>query len=85
MIRLLLVLTLPLFALDQVTKRTIVDRFDPPDPVMGVDSQPVIPGFFDLVRVHNTGVAFGSFNGGKWSNHIFGGISLLALAVIAIL
>ncbi|MEM9481030.1 MAG: signal peptidase II [Verrucomicrobiota bacterium] len=86
MLRLFLIITLPLFVLDQVTKRAIVARFDPPDPVTRiVDYQTVIPGFFDLVRVHNRGVAFGMFNGGQWSNYIFGGISVVALTVILFL
>jgi signal peptidase II len=43
----------------------------------------VIPGIFWLHRLHNTGVAFGRFNGGAWSNHIFGSISLAAFIAIA--
>ena len=42
----------------------------------------VIPGFFWLHRLHNTGVAFGKFNGGAYSNYIFGGISLAAFVAI---
>jgi signal peptidase II len=39
--------------LDQATKAMVRSRFDLHESVT------VIPGFFDLTRVHNTGVAFG--------------------------
>ncbi len=81
MIRLLLLVSLPLLILDQVTKRIIVARFEEPQPGF-TDGIAVIPGFFDIVRVHNTGVAFGSFNGGAYSNYIFGAIAITALGVI---
>jgi signal peptidase II len=42
----------------------------------------VIPGFFWLHRLHNTGVAFGKFNGGAWSNVIFGTLSFAAFLAI---
>ena len=77
---LLLYLTLPLFILDQVTKQWTVTRFAPPTDQH--DSITVIPGFFDLVRVHNTGVAFGLANNTAGANYIFGGISLAALGLI---
>ena len=80
--KLLLFLTLPLFILDQVTKQWTVSRFAPPS-----DSEHefirVIPGWFDLVRVHNTGVAFGMANGARGANYIFGFVSLFALGLIA--
>ena len=81
LIRLLLTVSLPLFLLDYLTKEWTVQRFL--DPAAGIQEQiTVVPGFFDLVRVHNTGVAFGTGNGGAHSNYIFGGISLLALCFI---
>ena len=51
--RLLLFVTLPLYLLDQVTKWLVL-RFISTDEFV-----PVIPGFFYLVQVHNTGAAFG--------------------------
>ncbi|OFV94594.1 MAG: signal peptidase II [Acidobacteria bacterium RIFCSPLOWO2_02_FULL_61_28] len=42
--------------LDQATKAVIVARFS------GYTVVPVIPGFFRLVRVENTGMAFGLFS-----------------------
>lgn len=42
--------------LDQVTKAIIRGQF------ALYDTQPVIPGFFNLTRIHNTGAAFGMLN-----------------------
>jgi signal peptidase II len=42
---------------DQVTKAIVRSQFELHDGV------PVIPGFFNLTRVHNTGAAFGMLNG----------------------
>jgi signal peptidase II len=78
---LLLFLTLPLFILDQVTKQWTVMRFGDPAEV-GPKKITVLEGYFDLVRVHNTGVAFGMANGAKGANYIFGAVSLAALALI---
>ena len=43
--------------LDQVTKALVRSAFELHE------GPSVIPGFFDLTRVHNTGAAFGMFNG----------------------
>jgi signal peptidase II len=80
--KLLLYLTLPLYILDQVTKAMILKRFpEYPSP----DFIEVIPGFFNLVRVHNTGMAFGMFNGNPHANWIFGAIGVLAITGIVTL
>ena len=50
-----LCLSLPLYALDQITKWFVVQQVDPDVPRV------VIPGYFDIVYVTNTGAAFGSF------------------------
>ena len=50
--RFLLFLTLPLYALDQFTKWLVVQNIEPGD------AHTVIPGFFDLVYLTNTGAAF---------------------------
>jgi len=65
-------LTIPLFFLDQLTKLLVLNNL-----VLG-DQKTIIPDFFNLVRVHNTGIAFGKFNDGDGSNVIFTVISLLA-------
>lgn len=47
----------------------------------------VIPGFFNLTHIHNTGAAFGLFagEGGDWRLWFFGGVSFVALlALIAL-
>ncbi|MFV1994637.1 MAG: signal peptidase II [Verrucomicrobiales bacterium] len=80
-------LTLPLLVLDQVTKLSILKHF--PDPRVTPFGQqrviPVIDGFFDLVRVHNTGMAFGGFSSLENSNVVFCGIALVALVVLTVL
>ena len=78
-----LFLSLPLFLLDQATKYWVLQRF--PDPrVEPHEPIHVIPGFFELHRVHNTGMAFGMLNGHPYSNWIFGVIGLVAISAIAI-
>ncbi len=62
------------YALDQLTKWWIVRNFEI------YSARTVIPGFFDLVYVTNTGAAFGSF---KDSNLFF--IVLSAVTLIALL
>lgn len=49
-------IALAIVALDQVTKWIVRGRFELHESVT------VIPGFFDLTRVHNTGAAFGMLN-----------------------
>ncbi len=81
--RLLLFLTLPLYVLDQVTKFWTVGKFPPPrdDPHAKVI---VIENFFNLIRVHNQGVAFGFGNGTAWAPVVFLVVPLLALTMIRI-
>jgi signal peptidase II len=74
--RLLLLLSLPLYALDQLTKHWVLRSISP------YDAHTVVPDFFNLVNVTNTGAAFGTFKG---NNTFFVGISILALVVVAIL
>lgn len=76
--RLLLLLTLPLYAVDQATKGWIVHRFE-----LHGEELAVIPGTFWLHHTANTGVAFGMFNGSAYANYVFGGVSLGALLLIA--
>src|SRR5210317_1426584 len=84
-IRYFLFLSLPLFVIDQFTKYLIVANF--PDPYTGPGRPPieVIPGFFNIVRVHNTGMAFGKFNGSAYANLAFGLIAIGALIAIVLL
>ena len=83
--KLILLLTIPLFLLDFATKEYIAQYF--PDPMNLAPDQeprvvPVIEGFFSIVRVHNTGVAFGMGNGAGWANYVFSAISVAALFLI---
>jgi len=72
-------ISLPLFILDQLTKVLIIKNFN-----LG-DEKAIIPNFFNLVRVHNTGIAFGKFNDTTYSNIIFSIIATIALVTIIIL
>ncbi len=80
--RLFLFLSLPLLLLDIVTKEWILRRFPPP-PV--TDAITVMPGIFEITRVHNTGVAFGMGNGTVWSNVVFGSVAAAAFVAIIVL
>lgn len=77
MIRLFLLLSLPLFILDQITKSWIVANFR-----LYENEQEVIPGIFWLHHAANTGVAFGMFNGTAYANYAFTCVSLAALGFI---
>ncbi len=66
----LLFVTLPLILLDQLTKWLIQTHI----PYGGV--VPIIPGFFSLVYVSNTGAAFSIFQG---NNFFFIALALIAL------
>jgi signal peptidase II len=69
LVKFLLAIALPLYALDQATKWWIVRH------LALHDQRPVIPGFFDLVYFANTGAAFSSFSG---KNTFFIGLSVVA-------
>ena len=73
--KLLLLVTLPLYLLDQVTKWLVL-RFISTDEFV-----PVIPGFFYLVQVHNTGAAFGML---KDNNLFFMLLATAALLLVAV-
>lgn len=74
--RLILFLSLPLYALDQLTKQLVL-RFISP-----YEARIIVPDFFSLVDVTNTGAAFGSFRG---NNVFFILISIVALVVVMVL
>ena len=69
----ILLLTLPLYVLDQVTKWLALHYIAPVGHII------VVPEFFALVFVTNTGAAFGSF---KNNNLFFVGLSFVALVVV---
>src|SRR5437773_3636269 len=70
----ILFLSLPLYALDQWTKQLVLRFVSSEGP-----GRIVIPDFFNLVNVTNTGAAFGSF---KNNNTFFIVISSVALLVV---
>ena len=69
------------FALDRATKYLVETH------VSFFDTYKVIPGFFDIVRSQNRGVAFGIFNDStsQWSTAILIGASLLAVAAVSVM
>jgi signal peptidase II len=71
--RFIFFLSLPFYALDQCTKQAVLRSISPDDPRI------VIPDFFSLVNVTNTGAAFGSFRG---NNIFFVVISSIALLIV---
>ena len=74
--RILLFLTLPLYALDQLTKHLVLRFIDPTEPRV------LVPDFFALVHVTNSGAAFGSFAN---NNGFFIALSCVALVVVTYL
>lgn len=72
----ILFLSLPLYALDQLTKQLVLRS------ITRYEARIVVPDFFSLVNVTNDGAAFGSFKG---NNSFFIIISIIALVVVTIL
>lgn len=68
-----------LAALDQLTKYLLVEAIPLNTGIA------IIPGFFNLVHVHNTGGAFSLFAGSgyPWRRYIFMGLTVLVIAAIA--
>ena len=74
-----LAIALVIVALDQAAK-ALVRRH-----VALNDSVAIIPGFFDLTRVHNSGTAFGFMNGADFpfKTAVLAGVAVAALAGLA--
>lgn len=77
--RLLLLLSLPLYILDQITKLYVVKHYE-----LNGGENTIVPGLFWIHHTANTGVAFGMGNGEWWANYLFGAVSIGAAIVIAI-
>ena len=75
--KLVLLLTLPLYVLDQITKFLVLANI--PTHV----TIEVIPGFFNLVQVHNTGAAFGMMKDNNWFFIGLASVAIVAVAVMA--
>ena len=84
----LILLIVLLYVLDQVSKWYIVFHYNLPTPFY-LDHTPVITGSsimnFNIVRLHNTGVAFGMGNGTVWAPFLFLGVQVVALVALTIL
>jgi signal peptidase II len=80
MLRFLLIMGLIIVS-DQLTKLLIVENF------ALHDSLPVIPGFFNLVLVHNTGAAFGMLSNlpPLWRQVFFVSVAAVAVTVLAVM
>jgi signal peptidase II len=67
------------FALDRLAKRIVEMRFSL------ADTYTVIPGFFDIVRTQNRGVAFGLFNEStfEWRTTLLVLVSVAAVVVVS--
>ena len=69
----ILFLSLPLYAIDQLTKQLVLRFISPYEPRI------LVADFFSLANVPNTGAAFGTFRG---NNNFFIAISFVALVVV---
>ncbi len=69
------------FAADRVSKWLIETR------VSAADRHPVIPGFFDIVRSENRGVAFGIFNDStsEWRTVLLVAATVAAVVMISVM
>lgn len=74
-----------LYIIDQVTKWLIVFNYNEPT-VFGIDRTPVVTDcslfHFDIVRVHNQGVAFGMGDGTAWAPFVFLCVQIAALVAL---
>ena len=70
----ILFLSVPLYALDQLTKWLVLRFVDPYEPRV------IVNNFFELVHVTNTGAAFGTFRN---NNTFFIALSCVALLFVA--
>lgn len=98
--KLLLLVALPLYIVDQITKWWTIFRFSEPPLVtirnkageleqvraFGTADDPivVIEGVFNITRVHNQGVAFGFGNGTAWAPVVFLLIPLIAVTLLLV-
>lgn len=91
----LLFLILVLYLIDQGSKWWIVSTFKlpfifPGGGMAAAERVPVISDgwgllHFSILRVHNTGVAFGMGNGTAWASYVFLAVPVLALAGLFVL
>jgi len=91
---LFLKISIPLVILDQISKWWIVFKFRQPTYLVngeryidteGINQITVIENFFNIIRVHNQGVAFGMGNGSSWAPVVFLCVPIIALFVVPLL
>ncbi len=85
--KIFLVLSAPLYVLDQITKWWVVTKFrEPLSTDFHTPDAPVevIDGFLWWWRIHNQGVAFGLGNGTTWAPFVFLLVLVLALVLISV-
>lgn len=85
--KIFLLLSLPLYLLDQASKWWAVAKFsEPPGDYTATldDKIPVIDGFLWWWRIHNQGVAFGLGNGTTWAPLVFTCVLIFALGLITV-
>lgn len=76
-LRIFLAAVAVLLPLDQITKWLVRDRLRE-----NIDSVDVLPGFFQLVHVENSGAAFGFLNGKSWAMYVFIPFTLIAGGIL---
>ena len=72
---LVLLLSVAVTVLDQITKDRVMAQFYPGE------SLPILPGFFDLVYVRNTGAAWGMLGGSSGWLAVFSILMLIAIVI----
>ena len=87
-------ISLPLIILDQISKWWIVLNFKQPAIMVsgevffdtqGIEKMTVVENFFNIIRVHNQGVAFGFGNGSAWAPVVFLFVPFIALFLVPLL
>lgn len=73
----LLAIAVPLFAVDQLTKWWVLTRIPYESEV------PVIPGFFSLVHLHNTGAAFSAFTNQNGAFLVLASVAVIVVCTLA--
>ncbi|MBK1790478.1 signal peptidase II [Persicirhabdus sediminis] len=82
MIQMVLWVTIPLFIIDQISKWWIVMNYAEPFP--GFEpTKVIIEGYFNIVRRHNQGVAFGMGNGSTWAPIVFLFVPIIAIFLVS--
>ncbi|MFI3244142.1 MAG: signal peptidase II [Akkermansia sp.] len=88
-LRIMLGSVIVLYILDQVTKWSIVFNYTEPFQNYVMEKTPIIQGSelmnFSIIRIHNTGVAFGFGNGTVWAPIVFLMVQVLALIGLIVL